>query len=305
MEIFTEDGQECQRWRLGASIFTACLERGARLMRWELELPTGRRQVIYWPEKTDWENFATIRGGNPVLFPFMGRNYAAGEKFCWLDLDGEKRPMPQHGWARQGKFVIEDSGADFVTARFEPDAAARESYPYDYVFRVTYRFRELGLRCEFSLTNNEGRSIPWCAGHHFYFGLPWHPGLGREDYRIVLPAKKFWRHSAEGKLVAVKDGAKETTFADPALADLIHTRLTENRVVFGPKSGEEDVTIRIGEEPIPDTWTAVVTWTPDRESPFYCVEPWMGPPNSPEHKNGLRWAGPGQTETFVVEVALD
>ncbi|NBV53418.1 MAG: aldose epimerase, partial [Verrucomicrobia bacterium] len=73
---------------------------------------------------------------------------------------------------------------------------------------------------------------------------------------------------------------------------------------FGPKSGEEDITIKVGEEAIPGSWASVVTWTPDPEAPYYCVEPWMGPPNSPEHKNGLRFAEPGQVDTFVTEVSL-
>ena len=55
---------------------------------------------------------------------------------------------------------------------------------------------------------------------------------------------------------------------------------------------------------IPGSWASVVTWTPDPEAPYYCVEPWMGPPNSPEHKNGLRFAEPGQVDTFVTEVSL-
>jgi hypothetical protein len=30
----------------------------------------------------------------------------------------------------------------------------------------------------------------------------------------------------------------------------------------------------------------------------------MGPPNSPEHGNGLHFVEPGRTDTFVTEVSL-
>ena len=52
------------------------------------------------------------------------------------------------------------------------------------------------------------------------------------------------------------------------------------------------------------TWNAFVVWTEAPDSIFYCVEPWMGPPNSPEHKKGLHSVGGGDSATFGVEVAL-
>jgi len=48
----------------------------------------------------------------------------------------------------------------------------------------------------------------------------------------------------------------------------------------------------------------VVTWTEDEKSPFYCIEPWMGPPNAPETKVGLHTVAPGQMQKFYVEIRL-
>ena len=114
------------------------------------------------------------------------------------------------------------------------------------------------------------------------------------------------RHAADGKLIPFGElkGRSEFAFDDPHLPDCIFTNLKDATVSFGPRSGEENLSVKVGEEPIPDAWTTIVTWTPDAEAPFYCVEPWMGPPNSPEHKNGLRFAEPGRVETFVTEVSL-
>ena len=123
---------------------------------------------------------------------------------------------------------------------------------------------------------------------------------------LKIGSKKQWRHAADGKLIPFGElkGRSEFAFDDPHLPDCIFTNLKDATVSFGPRSGEENLTVKVGEEPIPDAWTTVVTWTPDAEAPFYCVEPWMGPPNSPEHKNGLRFAEPGQVDTFVTEVSL-
>ena len=87
--------------------------------------------------------------------------------------------------------------------------------------------------------------------------------------------------------------------------DRIHFRLKENRVKFGLKNGEEDVTILVSDAARPLPGATVVTWTKSAESPFYCVEPWMGPPNSPENKKGLHWVEPGETDRFLVKVTLE
>jgi nucleoside-diphosphate-sugar epimerase len=44
--------------------------------------------------------------------------------------------------------------------------------------------------------------------------------------------------------------------------------------------------------------------TLDEAAAYYCVEPWMGPPNAPENKLGLHFVAPGKTEKFTVEVAV-
>ena len=73
------------------------------------------------------------------------------------------------------------------------------------------------------------------------------------------------------------------------------------------KDGEtgDGIRLRIGSGGKPSGDTTVVTWTSGPEAPFYCVEPWMGPPNSPETGTGLHWVEPGQSGVFSVEVRLE
>ena len=306
MTTFEKDGHTFQQWRVGASTFTACMTRGARLMSWDVEVAGTRRGVIRWPENADFSNYRKIRGGNPILFPFMGRNYADGKKFFWKNPgDGVVRPMPQHGFAVDGAFEIVEATENSVRAKFLPSADAREGYPFDYEFFVTYRFSELELTCEFELVNRGDVRVPWCAGHHFYFTLPWHAGLTRKDYALKIDAKKFWHHDGDGRLVKADAPKEPITFGDPAICDLIYTKLKTNRVAFGPKNGEENVVVRVGDNEAPSAWTTVVTWSESEDAPFYCVEPWMGAPNSTEHGNGLHFVEPDASEVFKVSVALE
>ncbi len=306
MEIIDHQGLRVHRWQCGPSIFLACPERGARLMQWKLRLANGSvREVIHWPDAADTDNFAKVRGGNPILFPFAARTYHKGQSGRWRCPDGAIRPMPQHGFARDGTFSLVETSENGFSAKLLPDEAAREAYPFDYRFSVRYVFEMLSFKVFLRLENLGHTPIPWSAGHHFYFKLPWHEGLTRKDYRFIIPAKKCFTHAPNGTLELVKPFAAEADFAQPNISDRIFTRLNGNEARFGPKSGEEDIGIRLlADVGTYSTWNAFVIWTERDDSPYYCVEPWMGPPNSPEHKKGLHAVNPGEAAEFGVEVVL-
>jgi len=306
METITYNGTTLHRWQCGPSTYLVRPELGARLMNWNLRMADGSfRDVIHWPDAADFDNFAKIRGGNPILFPFSARTFHKGKITYWKDQNGEVRPMPQHGFSREGQFeLIEMTEAGFA-AKLVPNDTAREAYPFDYSFVVRYAFSDVSFKVYLELTNHDQQPILWSAGHHFYFSLPWHEALSRKDYRFEIPAKKGFTHAPDGSLLPIKPYTPQGSFDDPAVCDRIHTRLNGDQAVFGPNGGEEDVGIRIlGDSTTYSTWNAFVTWTEKPDSPFYCVEPWMGPPNSPEHGKGLHAVNPGETSTFGVEVAL-
>ena len=96
-------------------------------MNWNVRMSDGSfRDVIHWPD-ANFENFATVRGGNPILFPLQvalcRRTPVTGRP------DGEVRPMPQNGFARQAAFELIQVDKQGFTAALRPDATAQESYP--------------------------------------------------------------------------------------------------------------------------------------------------------------------------------
>lgn len=297
-------GKELIRWQVGSSTFLAMPEKGARLMHWHLTLGDGTvRDVIHWPEVKTLDDFHRVRGGNPILFPFSGRSFDDGEIGFWRSAEGVRRPMPMHGFARQGQFKITRLDTRGFGALLVPDEAAREAYPYDYEFEVTYRFEPLGLVCEFTLRNRGKVPIPWSAGHHFYFSVPWAEGLVRGDYAIRIPAGKTLKQDqANGALLPGPALKPQESMANEALLDTIHVGLKNNTVVFGPAGAPGEVSVKLGTTKVPSPDVAFVTWTQEANSPFYCVEPWMGPPNAAGTKMGLSWVQPGQAQSFIVEV---
>jgi galactose mutarotase-like enzyme len=305
MEKIPYLGRTLTRWRVGPSTFLALPEMGARLMNWNLTLGDGSvRDVIYWPELKALEDLHKVRGGNPILFPFCARSFDQGEILFWRDAAGVRRPMPLHGVARQGQFEVIREDARGFAARFVPGEEARACYPFAYEFIVAYRFEPFGLACEFTLKNLGAEPLPWSAGHHFYFTLPWSEGGRRDDYLIRIPATKRLRQDSAGKLVPGPALGPEERMGNPALIDTFHLGLRGNEVVFGEKGRPGDVTVRLGSDRTPAPEATFVTWTLADDSPFYCVEPWMGPPNAPETKLGLKLVPPGQAQSFTVTVGV-
>jgi galactose mutarotase-like enzyme len=306
MERIPYAGQTLTRWKVGPSTFLALPEKGARLMNWSLALPDGSvRDVLYWPENADFADIAKVRGGNPILFPFGGRCFDRGEIFFWRAADSVRRAIPIHGIARQGTFKVTRMDARGFVAQFEPGEEARASYPFDYEFTVTYRFEPVGLACEFALKNLGREPLPWSAGHHFYFTVPWTEGTARSDYHIRIPAtQRLKQDQSNGQLLPGPELQADENLANKALIDTFHTGLRDHAVVFGEKNRAGAVTVRLGVEPVPPPEATFVTWTLADDSPFYCVEPWMGPANAAEHRVGLHFVKPGETGKFAVSVSV-
>lgn len=303
MEKVAYLSREIGRWQVGPSTFLALPEAGARLMNWNMTLGDGSvRDVLHWPELQSLDGFHKVRGGNPILFPFCGRTFDRGEIGHWLD-NGVRRPMPMHGIARQGAFTLTRCDAGGFTAQFQPDEAAREAYPFNYEFEVGYRFAKLGFSVEFALRNLDRQPIPWSAGHHFYFTVPWSDGTTRADYEVRIPAKRAVRQTATGTL----EGAVPLNTAsldDPALVDLIQTGLAATSATLAERGGSK-IVIGIGTGKRAPEGATFVTWSESLASPYYCIEPWMGPPNAPEHGIGLARVQPGEVQKFVVKVELE
>ncbi len=305
MERIVYQGQTLARWRVGPSTFLAWPEKGARLLNWNVTLGDGSiRDVVYWPDNAVLDPIAKVRGGNPILFPFAGRTFDQGEINFWKDPHGVRRPMPMHGLARQGDFELVRADARGFTARFLPGEAAREAYPFKYEFTVAYRFEPTMLACEFKLANLGPEPLPWSAGHHFYFTLPWTAGTRRSDYAIRIPAARRTRQDATGGLVPAPALQVDENLANPDLIDTQHLGLRSSEIVFGEKGRPGDVVLRLGTHKIPPAEATVVTWAESDAAPYYCVEPWMGPPNAWGNQTGLQWVQPRSSGSFDVSVSI-
>jgi galactose mutarotase-like enzyme len=272
-------------------------DHGARILRWEHK----GRQIITWPENADWGNILKVRGGNPILFPFIARHFVDAKNELWRDAAGIVRPMPQHGFARDAKFsLVEGTPENSLGMRLVDSDHTTPFYPFAFQFDVVVSLLpESRLEIRFETTNTGDRPLPYYAGHHFYFALPHQE---RADWTLDLPCAAWGRQSPEGAVVREEAKQEVLRLDDATIIDRYQIEPKDSKVtLLNGKTGQRLVFELNHPGSVP--WYAVTTWTQAAESDFYCVEPWLGLPNAIHHGEGLRWLAPGAKEvaTLVID----
>lgn len=286
-------GRQVVELRSGPSRALICPEAGGRLLLWEIN---GRR-IIHWPATADWTRPAKIRGGNPILFPFIARHYVDGVMDRWRDPQGTLRDMPMHGFARDSCFSVETNDRPFsCTLLLVPSPQTAAWYPYDFRFRVQYELDDHALAVTFSTQNAGPEPLPYYAGHHFYFDIP---AADRPAWNLDLPPVDQARQRADGSVEELGTSRSRFTLDDPDLQDIFHILRTSGPVTMQNRDGR-NLVFELPNLGAP--WHAVTTWTQAPDSPFYCVEPWLGLPNAIHHGRGLRWLAPGIGESATCTI---
>lgn len=285
----------------GASRLRVAPQAGARLVSWTVD----GAPILYWPDAPDWSRPGLIRGGNPLLFPFIARQWVDGQVGLWRDAQGVVRDMPLHGFARDLPFAAQaDPRGGGVRMTLADSAETRAIYPFRFRFEVAYRLAdERALDVELVTTNTGDARLPYCAGHHFYFALP---HAQRGEATITLPRNVHRRQLPDGVTTDAAPGATNYRFDDAQICDRFHCL-----------EGDPDVPVRIEmparrraieidlRRPGSTAWYAVTTWTLAPESDFYCVEPWLGLPDAIHTGLGLRWLEPGETQTAALRIRVN
>jgi galactose mutarotase-like enzyme len=272
-------------------------DHGARILRWE----RNGNQIITWPEDADWSKILKIRGGNPVLFPFIARHFVDGKNEFWKDAAGTVRPMPQHGFARDAKFAVVDGGdGNQLRMRLTDSDETRAVYPFAFQFDVVVSLLPGSqLEVRFETTNTGTTPLPYYAGHHFYFALPHGE---RADWTLDLECGAWGRQGADGSVAREPAMQKSLSLADDTLID--RYQIAPTQPTFAMTNGKTGRRLAFNlTHPGTVPWYAVTTWTQAADSDFYCVEPWLGLPNAIHHGEGLREVALGAKE--VATLVLD
>ncbi len=293
LRTITFQGQSVYELSNGRSTALIAPQAGARLLNWKVD----GQAVIHWPETADWSKPAHVRGGNPILFPFIARHMVNGEIGWWLDAVGTKRELPMHGFARNAVFgVVPMSDPNTLRMRIIPTPQTQAWYPFEFVFDVVYRLGEAELEVRLEASNNGVDPMPYYMGHHFYFAVP-HDA--RERWEVNIPCGQWGNQDfTNGSIIERSAASAVTPLSDPKLSDRFHLGLKSKEISLLEQGTGKGVVFALeagGNVP----WFDVTTWTQDASSDFYCVEPWTGLPNAIHNGKGLRYLSPGSKESAV------
>lgn len=283
-----------------ASVLRFSPQAGGRLLSWIID----GEEVIHWPENADWSQPARIRGGNPLLFPFLGRHRVDGKIGYWRDAQGTVRELPMHGFARDLPFEAHADvhGAGLRLSLTDSDAT-RGGYPFGFRFEAAYQLVDPHtLEVTLSTANTGDTRLPYYAGHHFYFTLP---HTQRAQTSLELPHSERRYQQADGSISAAGTGAARYTLDEERIQDCFHCLVgaPDQPVRLSAPGLDRLITIDL-QRPGSLPWYAVTTWTEAAGSDFYCVEPWLGLPDAIHNGMGLRWLEPGQTETAALRIGV-
>jgi len=180
------------------------------------------------------------------------------------------------------------------------DLTLRE-YPFNYRLEVTYRLTPDSLSTTFRVSNrgDASSSMPWTAGHHFYFNVP---AQQRRDWMLTLPCQQWASQDfTNGSYSFTQPEWTQAPLSNAAWIDRMQltTNMEAISLLHAP-SGRQ-----LSFEPLhAGDWPVVTTWTAGDDADFFCVEPWSALPDAVHNGSGLRRLGGGEEEEVGVVVRI-
>jgi galactose mutarotase-like enzyme len=224
-----------------------------------------------------WQGDPAIWGErSPILFPVVGR--LRGDRLRVGDHDF---PMPIHGFARAMIFNATQLSDASVLFRLRASDETLASYPWDFGLEVRYTISDATLTVVFTVSNHDGRSMPYMLGLHPGFRWPRDPSHQREGHFLEFDtpgplAYEIGRNGFRGEHPrSVSLTGQRLPLSDRLLdgGAAIFPDLPGRRVRFCDPTREAGIELAF------QGFAHLALWTrPD--APFLCIEPWQALPHA-------------------------
>ncbi len=226
-----------------------------------------------------WNGQAPYWGGRaPNLFPYVGR---LTEDSCAVE--GTIYPMGRHGFARRAQFEAVEQAEDRVTLRTQDTEETRKSYPWAFAFSVAYALEGASLHVTFAVENRDRRTLYFGLGAHPGFRVPLEEGKDFTDYRLTFsrPCRPWQVQLSSDYMISGQETPFPLEGGDTLRLrhDLFHHDAVifhhmDRTVTLSAGPGTRGVTVSFPQMSYLGVWH-----TPDTDSPFVCLEPWVSLPS--------------------------
>ena len=276
---------------------------GAWLLRYTRQL-AGRNEIDalhYTPEVLD-RYPREIYAGNPLLFPLASFNHLPGHDHHY-EWQGQRFPMPQHGFARRMPWRVVEQAPDAVAMELADTDATRTQYPFQFVLRLTYRVERGRLLWKLAVTNRSRTPMPFSTGFHPYFAVPLSSAGSRAGCFVEVPeARRFTIHGRGEHFSAKPFPAQNWSVDEDVSTALFLGDLHKRELILAdPASGLE---VALNWEGAPNHRFAAF-WSRSTDAPFYCLEPWTALSNVFTRANERELVVLAPYQTFEAEFWME
>lgn len=287
-------------------------------------------------KQTDIRNWPSY--GSPLLFPFAGRVWHQGQvgKYFYL---GREWQMPIHGLAYLRPWKIRQQEENVVTLVLEDDPETRSLFPYHFLLEARYELLESALNIKIRVENRgllkelllgsasekkflDDPSMPLNLGLHPFFQIRetitnHNQTKSRSpvdektkfDLKLCLSSgaeeQIRWHQVAGGQSGVVLSAAEvkaklSSKFPRDEDAILVGAGSELGLEILRNDSVQKPYLLSFSADKKFSTWVLHSRF----EDNFVCVEPWYGPPNNIETKNGLQLLPAGASLESIFRITL-
>lgn len=249
-------------------------------------------------EEYMWEANPEIWGGvAPILFPNTGVLRDA-----YAEFDGQRYPLPKHGFARDSEFEVVEHTAEHCTLRLTSNPITKTLFPFDFDFRVTFALDDHSLHVQYQITNAGDRPLPYSIGSHPAFRF------NSEDvtrYRLRLDSSTNPTIAAVTEQGLVEPQDKLFILEEPRDIQITPSLFSADALVFLNNDIRSVTLLEDGEPRLCMSWDQTPhlgIWAKPN-APYVCIEPWQSYADSSTstknfyHKPGITTLGVGETDS--------
>ena len=249
-----------------------------------------------------WQGDATYWASHsPVLFPCVGKS-----RDDMAIIYGEKCEMPRHGFPRKMEFELISQSADSAVFSLKANENTRKMYPLNFDLQIKYTLKNDTIEVCYIVHNLDEKEMYFGIGAHPGFNCPLVEGEAFEDYILEFEQEET-ADIAEIIPNGLRTGNRIPYLKNQSVLPLKHSLFDKDVLIFDDlKSCAVSMKSKVSGKGVrlnfPD-FPHLGLWSNFGETPFVCIEPWIGLPSTVdsdytlESKTGILKLSKGETFT--------
>lgn len=257
------------------------------------------QELFYQHDFIHAPRWPDLPGGCPFLFPVCARLSYQNQLGAYT-YNNQVYRMPIHGVGWWQAWTVTDHGKHHLVLALSDTPASQAMFPFSFTVTLHYQLSENGLTCTQHYDNLSPEPMPYYAGFHPY----WHVPLDEKSTTMLMykPIKRLLYNNDLTDIIGEQPLFKLPCPVDnPELNEQL-TQIEGGQPLCLQYHDGRRITFFVTSDTDSDMFRYVQLYT-QNDRPFFCIEPWMAPPNSLNH-NDARWLAPHSQEQAQLHLSV-